>query len=97
MSVESQPKRPIGDVQARHRDPLAELDSDQVLRCEDPETGWLWFYDRDGDEVRRYHERDDYHPRATSTRSVAVTVALDSVESCAVSRVHLEVRTGDSA
>lgn len=72
-------------------DPFADVDSDHVLRCQDPETGWQWFYDRDGGQVFKYHERDGYEPEPTAERIIAATVALDSIGSCSVSEVYLEV------
>lgn len=77
-------------------DPFANVGDDQVLRCQDPETGWQWFYDRDGGEILKYHERDGYAPTETADRLVAATMALERVDSCAVSEVYLEVFAGEN-
>ncbi|WP_455448219.1 hypothetical protein [Natrinema thermotolerans] len=95
MSTDQQAARPIGGVQLHDYDPLADVGEDQVLRCRDPETDWLWFYDdRDG-EVRKHHEYHDYAPQPVSRTDVAETATLERIEAYTVSRAHLDVRTGD--
>jgi len=95
MSTDQQAAQPIGGVQLQSYDPLADVDSDQVLRCRDPETDWLWFYEvRDG-EVRKHHEYHDYAPKPVSRTDAAETATLERVEAYSASRAHLDVRTGD--
>ena len=79
----------------RRADPFADVHAEQVLRCEDPETGWQWFYDRDGSTVLKFHERDGYVPTPTALTEVAETVALESVDTYSVSRVYLVVYRGE--
>ncbi|ADB63941.1 hypothetical protein Htur_5054 (plasmid) [Haloterrigena turkmenica DSM 5511] len=95
MSQSQQTARPIGRLQAQ-RDPLADCDDDQVLRCDDPTTGWRWFYEVRGDgRVERYHEYHGYGREIVPREHASETARLERVESVAVSRVHLAVARGD--
>ncbi|ELY77144.1 hypothetical protein [Natrinema gari] len=95
MSTDQQATQPIRGVQLHSYDPLADVGDDQVLRCRDPETDWLWFYDIRGSEVRKHHEYHDYTPRPVSRTDAAETTTRESVEADSISRAHLDVRTGD--
>ncbi|WP_337653261.1 hypothetical protein [Halomontanus rarus] len=72
-------------------DPLADVRDGQVLRCAESETGWQWFYARDGAQILKFHEADGYQPEPTPARVVAATVALADVVSYAVSETYLDV------
>ncbi|PGF14233.1 hypothetical protein CP556_24820 [Natrinema sp. CBA1119] len=92
----SQTQQPTTTQPALGTDPFADVrDGQQVLKCEDSETGWQWFYTRDGGTVLKFHERDGYEPEATAERVVAATVALADVTTHSVSAVYLEVYAGE--
>ena len=77
-------------------DPFSGLGDGQVLRCRDPETGWQWFYERDGASVLKYHERTDYAAEVTALAAVGETIDCEGVESCSVSRVYVKVYAGET-
>jgi len=95
MSVEPTTAVRIDATPAGPTDPFARLRDDQVLRCEEPETGWQWFYERRGASVLKYHERDDYAAEVSALAAVAETLDCESVVACSVSRVYLDVYRGE--
>lgn len=96
MSQSQQATRPIGRLQPRQRDPLADCNDGQVLRCEDSQTGWRWYLDVRADgRVERFHEFHDYEREVVPREHASETARLERVESVAVSRVHLAVARGD--
>ncbi|NUC75008.1 hypothetical protein HTZ84_22345 [Haloterrigena sp. SYSU A558-1] len=95
MSQSQQAARPIGRLR-RQRDPLADCDDDQVIRCDDPTTGWRWYYEVRGDgRVERFHEFHGYEQEVIPHEHASETAHFERVESVAVSRVHLEVARGE--
>ncbi|WP_238717548.1 hypothetical protein [Natronorubrum halophilum] len=96
MSVQPHTRAAIEQTHGDESNPLDELESDSVLRCQDPETGWEWYYDVDADgSVIRYHELEDYAAVPVPRLSAVETAALESVGVTEVSEVHLDVRTGE--
>lgn len=92
MSRTQRSARSIGTVQARGRDPLAAIDDKTVLRCDDPETGWRWFYDRRPDGlIERYHEYHDFAREVIPHDRAAETAGFGRVDVVPVSRTHLEI------
>ncbi|UHQ98702.1 hypothetical protein HYG81_22315 (plasmid) [Natrinema zhouii] len=94
MRTEQKSARPIDVEQAQPTDPLAGLASTEVLRCHNPETGWVWFYAREEGVVRKFHAYHDFSPELVSRTEVADTVGLEAVESERVGLGELEWERG---
>lgn len=94
MSTERKTRRSIGAVQAPGIDPLARLASDDVLRCRNPETGWVWFYALENGDPRRYHAYHGFASELVSRTEVADTVGLKGVGVATVGRRQLDVLRG---
>jgi|GEM_PF-2982654 len=95
MSVEPTTTVRIDATPDGPTDPFGELRDDQVLRCEDPETGWQWFYERRGSAILKYHERTGYAAEMTALAAVAETIDCEGVVAYSVSRTYLEVYRGE--
>ena len=91
MSVEPTTAVRIDATPDGPTDPFAGLRDDQVLRCEDPATGWQWFYERRGSEILKYHERTGYAAEPTALAAVAETIDYEPVVAYSVSRTYLGV------
>ncbi|OLZ39092.1 hypothetical protein A6E15_19200 [Natrinema saccharevitans] len=92
MSHAQQP--PTEDVSTRQRDPLAACGAGEVLRCEHPETGWVWYYAREHGVVRKYHAYHGFDPQIVSRTEMAETVGREGVVSRAVGEGQLDVLRG---
>ncbi|ELY73254.1 hypothetical protein [Natrinema pallidum] len=75
MSVDHRPTESSGVEQPPRDDPLAQLAEDEVLKCRDPATGWVWFYDVRNGIVRKYHCFHGYAPELVSRTEAAETIA----------------------
>ncbi|QCW05261.1 hypothetical protein [Natrinema pallidum] len=71
-------------------DPLARLSSDEVLKCRDPATGYVWFYDVADGVVRKYHCYHGYAPELVSRTEAAETIGRAG-EVATVGEQHLEM------